>query len=134
MNEILNPLSAYWLNGIFVLLACFMNAGMDSLRHSFGTSFAKNWDKQFWDPSISWMNKYVNYPEDKSRTKIWFIVIPAPFTDGWHQLKMWMLGFMMIAMSLNVTETLLTDFYLFLFYAIIWNGLFNPIYYKLRKW
>ena len=133
MNEPLNILLTYWFNGVFVLLAVLFNSGMDSLRHSFDTSFARNWDKQFWDPSISSQNKYIDYPF-LERTKIWFIVIPAAFTDGWHQLKMWMLGFMMIAMSLNATETLLTDLYLFLFYAVIWNGLFNPIYYKLRKW
>jgi len=133
ITDLLNIFSVYWLNGVFVLLAVFCNSGMDSLRHSFNTSFARNWDKQFWDPAISWMNKYVDYPS-LERTKIWFVVIPAAFTDGWHQLKMWMLGFMMIAMSLNVTESLLTDFYLFIFYATIWNGLFNPIYYKMRKW
>lgn len=134
MNEALNILQTYWLNGLFVLLAVFCNGCMDSLRHSFTKSFAKNWSKDFWNPLISWLNKYNNRDPKQGRRKIWFIVIPAALTDGWHLLKMFMLGFMFIAGSLNVTETLLTDLYLFIYYQVIWNVLFNPIYYKLRKW
>lgn len=135
-------MTIYLINGLFVLLACIMNAGMDSLRHSFSLSFAKNWDKNFWDPVTSWKNKYINNNPAEGRKKIFLrfkgkqigIVIPAAFTDGWHLLKMFMLGFLFIAMSLNVTDRLLHDFYLFFCYQLIWNGLFNPIYYKLRKW
>lgn len=134
MNNVEFIIYNYWLNGLFVLLACIMNAGMDSLRNNFYTSFAKNWNEQFWNPAISWTNKYINNTPGLPRKKIWFIVIPAAFTDGWHLLKMFMLGFLFIAMSLNVTNSLLTDLYLFLFYQLIWNVLFNPIYYKLRKW
>ncbi|MCE7856905.1 MAG: hypothetical protein DYG97_10225 [Ignavibacteria bacterium CHB3] len=134
MNNVEFIIYNYWLNGLFVLLACIMNAGMDSLRHNFYSSFAKNWNEKFWNPEISWLNKYYYNDATKERKKIWFIVIPAAFTDGWHLLKMFMLGFLFIAMSLNVTNSLLTDFYLFLFYQLIWNVLFNPIYYKLRKW
>ena len=134
MNEILQTLQTHWLNGIFILFAVLCNAGMDSLRHSFRTSFAKNLDENFWNPVLSWRNKYIDCQQHLGRRKIWFIVIPAAFTDGWHLLKMFMLGFMFIAMSLSVTGTLLTDLYLFIFYQAIWNGIFNPIYYKLRRW
>lgn len=124
----------YLINGLFVLLACMMNAGMDSLRHSYWTSFARNWIASFWNPAVSWLNKYNDFNPENGRRKIWFLIIPAAFTDGWHLLKMFMLGFLFIAMSLNVTDSLLHDLYLFLFYQLIWNVLFNPIYYKLRKW
>lgn len=134
MNNVEFIIYNYWLNGLFVLLACIMNAGMDSLRHNFYSSFAKNWNHLFWNPAVSWLNKYNDWIPTNGRRKILFIVIPAAFTDGWHLLKMFMLGFLFIAMSLNVTDSLLHDFYLFLLYQSIWNGLFNPIYYKLRKW
>lgn len=126
-------ITEYWPNLLFLFLALICNAGMDSLRHSFYTSFAKKLNHGFWNPVISWKNKYVNRDKEQGRRKWLGVVIPAPFTDGWHLLKMFMLGFMMIAMSM-VTESLLTDFYLFLLYAGFWNIIFNPIYYKLRKW
>lgn len=134
MNNVEFIIYNYWLNGLFILLACIMNAGMDSLRNNFSSSFASNWRIQFWNPQMSWLNKYNDFDPIKGRRKIWFIIIPAAFTDGWHLLKMFMLGFLFIAMSLNVTDSLLHDFYLFLLYQSIWNVLFNPIYYKLRKW
>ncbi len=108
-----------WVNALFVLLACLCNAGMDSLKHSYETSFAKNWSEQYWNPAISWLNKY--------GTKL-----PDALTDGWHLLKMLMLGFMMIAMSYGVTPEWYYDLFLFIVYAIVWNVPFPYMYYKLR--
>lgn len=98
-----------------------MNAAMDSLDHNFDTSFAKNWSETFWNPALSWKRKYI-IPD-------W---IPDAFSDGWHALKMLMLGFVMIAMSVNVTDDILTDLFLFIVYAIAWNVPFNFIYANLR--
>jgi hypothetical protein len=112
-------LLTHWLNIIFVFLGMFMNTGMDSLDHNFNTSFARNWSKQFWNPSLSWKNKYSSK-------------LPDALTDGWHLLKMLMLGFMMIAMSVNITGSFLTDLFLFIVYAVAWNLPFNFVYAKLR--
>lgn len=144
MELLLDILLRFWVNFIFVFFALIMNSGMDSVYHSFSTSFAKNWNGLFWNPDISWTNKYEldldgsikRDSKGKPIRKKWFgwIVIPASFTDGWHLMKMFLLGFLFIAMSLNTTGSLQGDAYLFSFYSIFWNGIFNPIYYKLRKW
>ena len=112
-------LLTHWVNILFVLLAMVMNAGMDSLKHSYGTSFAKNWNSMFWNPAFSHLNKYQSK-------------LPDALTDGWHILKMLMLGFMMIAMSWGSTGDILTDLFLFIVYAVVWNVPFNYVYYKLR--
>ena len=120
IETLLNILIDHWVNALFILLACVCNAGMDSLKSGFyKTSFAKDWDEQYWNPAISHTNKY----------RTW---IPDALTDGLHLLKMFMLGFMMIAMSLNVTDNILTDLFLFTIYAVVWNVPFPYIYYKLR--
>ena len=119
IETLLNILADRWVNTLFALLAMIMNAGMDSLKHSYTTSFAKNWKEQFWNPALSWTNKYT--------TKL-----PDALTDGWHLLKMLMLGFIMIAMSYGVTLELYYDIFLFIIYAVVWNVPFNFIYYKLR--
>lgn len=36
---------------------------------------------KFWNPALSWQNKYVNWPEDKRRT-----AVPVFFTDSKHLL------------------------------------------------
>jgi hypothetical protein len=119
VEMILNITVSHWVNILFLLLACLMNAGMDSLKHSFKTSFAKNWNEQFWNPALSWKNK--------RKTKL-----PDALTDGWHILKMLMLGFFMIALSYGATATFCYDLFLFTVYAVVWNVPFPYMYYKLR--
>lgn len=109
----------HWVNGIFILLACICNAGMDALKTNYATSFASKWNPYFWNPALSWKAKY------NSR-------LPDALTDGWHLLKMFTLGFLFIAGSLNVTGSLLTDSYLFIMYSGVWNTPFNFFYSKLR--
>ena len=113
----------YWLNLLFVFIACILNAGMDSLQSNFDTSFARNWSKTFWNPKLSWENKH-KLPE-------W---IPDAFTDGWHLLKMFMLGFLFMAASNQVTNSFYTDLFLFGLYSLMWNIPFPLIYTKLRFW
>lgn len=118
-----NFISTYWVNLLAVLIACILNAGMDSLQSNFSTSFARNWSITFWNPMLSWKNKH-KLPE-------W---IPDAFTDGWHLLKMFMLGFLFIASSNNVTDLFWTDLILFTIYSLVWNIPFPYIYTKLRFW
>lgn len=123
LNFLLNFLATYWVNLLFVFLACLMNAGMDSLQSNYSTSFARNWSHSFWNPTISWENKH-KLPE-------W---IPDAFTDGWHLLKMVMLGFLFISASNNVTNSFWTDLILFGMYSVMWNVPFPLLYTKLRFW
>lgn len=113
----------YWLNLVFVFIACILNAGMDSLQSNFDTSFARNWSKTFWNPALSWENKH-KLPD-------W---IPDAFTDGWHLLKMFMLGFLFMSASNQVTNLFWTDLFLFGVYSLMWNIPFPLIYTKLRFW
>ena len=120
IDILLSILADHWVNGLFVFLACLCNAGMDSLRSGFfKTSFAKNWNAQFWNPALSWTNKYTSW-------------LPDALTDGWHLLKMLMIGFNIIAMSYGVTPEIYYDLFLFIIYAVVWNVPFPYMYYKLR--
>lgn len=69
----------------FVLAAFFMSV-MDSLQFH---GLLKG--DPFWDPKLSWTNKYKNYPADK-RAKFFgsktFLVF---LTDGWHLMQFFML-------------------------------------------
>jgi len=123
LTEALTFILTYWVNLLAVLIACILNAGMDSLQSNYSTSFARNWSESFWNPYLSWENKH-KLPE-------W---IPDAFTDGWHLLKMFMLGFLFISASNNVTNSFWSDLILFTSYAVMWNVPFPVIYTKLRYW
>jgi len=72
---------------ILWILAAMCNAIMDTLVHHFDTSIFKNKDRMFWDPAISWRNKYVDRDSTKSIRKLWIFDYPVAFTDAWHFFK-----------------------------------------------
>ena len=61
---------------IFIALEGIFNSVMDTLDHHFSTSIFKNWNPYFWNPSLSWKQKY--------ELPGW---IPDAFTDAWHISK-----------------------------------------------
>lgn len=70
----------YILTSIFILLAGMAEGGMDFLQfHYLGSN-------PFWQPDISWKNKYRNRDPSQGQSFIgrYFVA----FTDGWHMLKM----------------------------------------------
>lgn len=76
----------------FVLLAGMANGVMDDLQFHYYDSIASNWNEQFWNPEISWRNKYASTEEgalvrplqSKFFGSTSFLVF---LTDGWHLFK-----------------------------------------------
>ena len=80
-------------------LAGLFNGVMDTLQFHYGSSpFPK--DSLFWNPSLSWRNKYKNGdpgqgPRFPGSTTIFVLV-----TDGWHLMKALNLAFYRLAIVL----------------------------------
>jgi hypothetical protein len=55
---------------ILVALAAVCNAIMDVLSHHYPRSIFNRFNPKWWNPKTSWMNKYVNWPEDKRKRKM----------------------------------------------------------------
>ncbi len=60
---------------------------MDTLAHHYSSSYFQTKNEIFWNPEISWKNKYTNYPEDKSPKYPGAKTILAWTTDAWHLFK-----------------------------------------------
>lgn len=76
---------------LLVVLAAICDAIMDTLWHHYGDSVFKNLNLQFWNPKISWKNKYIDNNPNKGRKK-WKILgfefnKPVQISDGWHIFK-----------------------------------------------
>lgn len=123
------------LSIIFFTLAAICNAVMDVISfHYYDSIFNSNaYDKYWWDPSISWMNKYPGMNFNKPVKKICFGLFDKPFTDAWHTFKSLMIVFICMSFScllgtsikLNIIEMILV----FFLYGLLWNVTFN-IYYN----
>jgi|2_EtaG_2_1085320.scaffolds.fasta_scaffold02313_2 hypothetical protein len=73
---------------LFFALAGLAEAIMDTVQFHYGKSIFSKFDPYFWDPSISWKNKYKDgKPEAGPRfqgSTTFFVGL----TDGWHLAKL----------------------------------------------
>ena len=65
---------------ILVAVIGMLKAVSDTLAYHFDKSIFKNLNRQFFDPSVSWLNKYVDKDFSKGINKKVF----QPFSDAWH--------------------------------------------------
>lgn len=77
---------------LLIIIAAFCNAVMDTCNYHFYNSIFSNKDRfnpQFWNTSISWQNKYIDYkkPELGYKKLFWIINYPVQLTDSWHLFK-----------------------------------------------
>ncbi|HCY78079.1 MAG TPA: hypothetical protein DHV28_19405 [Ignavibacteriales bacterium] len=114
---------------------------MDTLTHHYNDSFAVKYkpclpagrlDRQFWDPAISWKNKYVDSDPSKQKVKmsLFFFSINKPsfLTDGWHLLKAIMLAFIFLSSVVWVPVNWWQKLLIFFGFAIIWSVVFEIAY------
>jgi len=129
---------------IFIALAAICNAIMDVLQFHYENSiFCKTNDmphskrNQYWNPEISWLNKYIGGDDTKGLRKIWFMDYPAFLTDGWHLFKSLMILFICASVSLIVFDFKIWSFIsnrylafllLLLIAGTVWNFFFNMFY------
>ncbi|RME95485.1 MAG: hypothetical protein D6772_13110 [Bacteroidetes bacterium] len=81
-------------------VAGLLNGTMDTLQFHYGKSiFPKQvheqllgQPRQFWDPTISWKNKYKDWPHDPRPRFPGATTWAVMFTDAWHLLKALMHG------------------------------------------
>lgn len=69
---------------LFCGLAGAMKAVKDTLMFHFSGSIFATLSAKYWNPAVSWVNKYKNWPEDASEafflSKSWLVWL----TDAWH--------------------------------------------------
>lgn len=81
-----------------VVLSAVSKAVMDSISHSFKSSVFSNLNPNFWDPKVSWRNKYKfnNY-----FLRLLFSTIFVMFTDAWHLFQFFAYKSIILAVGLS---------------------------------
>jgi len=85
---------------LYLILIGFFNAIMDVLKDAFDISIFKNWNKKFWNPNISFRNKW-KYDQNGLKVGEKFkgsSTVFVMFTDGWHIAKFFMWVFVILSM------------------------------------
>jgi hypothetical protein len=122
------------LSSLLFCVAAMFDAGKDSITHHYNTSFAHalSLDEGFWNPSQSWLNKYVDRDPSKGRRKINLLLfeldVPAAFTDGWHLLKSVSILFLILCPLVLLPGKFGHKIIYFAILAVCWNVSFNIFY------
>jgi len=121
---------------LFICLAAICNAIMDTLSHHYPVSIFKYKDKQWWDPSVSWRNKYNLGKVYLGRRKFNGLIIPVFLTDAWHLFKQLMIVF--IFLSIVTFENIcVNDIFGFvvilLIYGFSWWAFFTLFYKRILR-
>jgi len=129
-----------------VTISAQMDAVMDTLWHHYGKSIFRNMNRMFWDPKISWRNKYVDHKPSEGRIKWKILGIsinkPVQISDGWHIAKtikivclMWATTLAYFAQIVPILEDNRDSFVLFIalltVLGTIRNSVFSLFYDKL---
>lgn len=110
---------------ILLMLAGVSKAIADTLAHHFETSVFKNYSRSFFDPSISWLNKYIDHDFSKGINKKVF----QPFSDAWHVVNS--IEICCLIAAIFIPHGNLYGFIGYVVAGIIYNLVFNLFYNKI---
>lgn len=114
------------LSIISTLLAALFSAIADTLHHHFSVSVFAKLNPTFWNPAISWVNKYEGGEVSNGPAFFGSTTFLVWLTDGWHLANFFFLKFIFVAVvfyrSAKVTELIKV------------SGLAARIYYKMPVW
>ena len=84
------------LSLIFIFLAGVCNSIMDVVSFRYEVSFFKKFSKKWFDPKISWTNKWKDGNPNKGEKFIGSSTVLVSFTDAWHFFKSLMIFFIIL--------------------------------------
>ena len=77
------------ISSILIAIAAMSEAIMDNLQfHYFKSIFKDREAQQFWNPLISWSNKYKNGDKNQGEKFIGSTTLFVGLTDAWHLFKL----------------------------------------------
>lgn len=122
---------------ILIGLAAICNAVMDVTQFHYDNSSFSKLNKQWWDGTVSWKNKYIAGDPRQGRTK-WFngyFTKPVQITDAFHFFKTLMIIFICCAIAFFEPLPLYGETKSIIYYplnilllGITWNVTFSLFY------
>jgi len=94
---------------LFYCLSGALDAFMDTIKDHYTISIFQNMNQQFWNPTFSWRNKYINGDPKQGHKKLslglFSINFPDALTDAWHIGKALREGCIIIALTIALLIT-----------------------------
>lgn len=93
-------MAIYITIALVVGLAGFLNGVSDKLQFHFNRSFARNWNPYYWNPKVSWRNKYKDKDPEKGPAFFGSTTFLVALTDAWHLAKLLQMASFRVAIVL----------------------------------
>ncbi len=124
---------------VIILLICvagFNKAIMDALQFHYSTSiFIRFKNQQWWNPSISWKNKYKNGDKKNGPKFFGSTTFLSFITDGWHLSQFIFLSSLQFAILFGINMTTPFQWYYwvagFIILKVVLGGIFELFYGRL---
>lgn len=116
---------------ILIVLAAICDSIMDVCQFHYHKSIFTRFNKpMYWDGTISWKKKYINWDAGDRRMRKWIFGLfnyPVQLTDAWHLFKSLMLTLFCVSVVVYcpLTKNMLLDVAL---YGCTWNLVFYLFY------
>lgn len=130
---------------LFYSCSGIMDALMDTIKDHFSESIFSKLNQQFWNPSVSWTNKYKNHDHTQGHATftifgIRFNTIDA-FSDAWHISKVIREGYIVLAIlsiffcssNCQTIQIIITFISLLIFRNAAFVLFYNRIF-MIKKW
>jgi hypothetical protein len=127
---------------LFFILAAACNSIMDTCQFHFENSVFNSihCNKQFWNSTESWKNKYVNGDPKQGLKRKWGAVVPVQLSDSFHLFKFFMilcLALSVVTVDINEVQILangwLNMLCLLVVYGTCWNLIFDLMFNRILK-
>lgn len=117
---------------IFLIFAAICSSIMDVVSFRYDLSVFRNLNKEFWNPSYSWRNKWKNGDPNQGEKFFGSSTFLVLFTDSWHLFKSLMILFVALAITsyTEITKYLILDIFI---YRIAFGLIFEIFFSKLWR-
>ena len=118
---------------IFILIFIIASsiASMDILKDNFNNSIFKDLDGYFWNPSISWKNKYLGGIKSNGRKYPNYLSgFTDTFSDAWHIFKLIVIICIIIGFSITKQFNIYYTIIYWLEYGLVFKLFYSKILIK----
>ena len=120
----------------FIILASIFNAVMDILQYKYSQSVFNNLSNKWWNPKISWKNKYKNGLKEQGPAFVGSTTIFVFITDAWHFFKTLMIMSFIFSVIFYtpITNHFIFDFiFLFSIFSIVFEIWYSFVLIEIKK-
>lgn len=114
------------LTAIFMLLFIACDAAQDAITHNFEKSIFRNLNPKFFNPDVSWINKYKDDNPLEGPKFFGSTTFLVWLTDFWHLLKFVKMNCIWIALAVS------TYWWIYPL-GMLLHGVFFEVFYRLFK-